>query len=106
MWRKRLEYCTGSRGGGERGRGAWEGRGRRTADGRAALRMRGRNANLRQGSLNSFTRRASGEQFSRVIRVCEVRGIETVLGRKSVVGGKCHDCTELLIEQTASIALE
>ena len=24
----------------------------------------------------------------------------------SVVGGKCHDCTELLLEQTTSIALE
>ena len=88
------------------GRGAWERPGRGTADGRAALRMSGSSANLRQGSLNSFTRRASGEQFSRVIRVCGVRGIATVLGRKSVVGGKCHDCTELLFEQTTSIALE
>ena len=33
-----------------------------------------------------------------------VSGVD--VGRKTVVSGKCHDWTELLIEQNQSIALE
>ena len=55
-------------------------------------------------SLGEHLESISLEEFRVVWPASFVSGVD--LGRKTVASGKCHDRTELLIEQKQSIALE